>query len=75
MEVYIKSNTITGITGWELDRLLRRSTIQNILNTISTLTSLSSLLGSLETIAVQDNIAALVNDALSSLFKVVVPRI
>ena len=65
--VVIKSDTFLGLTGWELDRLLRKSAVQNIADTISTLQSLSSMLQSLETIAVLDNITILVDQAIKSL--------
>jgi GPI-anchor transamidase subunit S len=65
--VTIQSDTLHGLTGWELDRLLRRSAVQNIADTVSTLKSLSSMLQALKTIAVQDNITILVNRAIKSL--------
>jgi phosphatidylinositol glycan class S len=66
-QVTIKSDTQHGLTGWELDGLLRRSAVQNIADTVSTLKSLSSMLQALKTIAVQDNITILVNRAIHSM--------
>jgi len=59
-------DTMYGITGWEFDRLLRRNAVQNIADSISTLQSLSSMLQTLETIAVQDNVALLVKESMRS---------
>ncbi len=59
-----------GLTEWELDRLLRKGTIQNIANTISTLQSLSSMLSSLESMIVKDHIRVMVVDSIAALEKV-----
>jgi GPI-anchor transamidase subunit S len=56
-----------GITKWELDRILRQRSIQNVKDSISTLNSLSRLLKSLETIVVQDHISNLVMTSLNAL--------
>lgn len=56
-----------GITGWEIDRVLRQRTVKNIENTVNTLQSLERLLSSLETIVVQDHITTLVDESIQSL--------
>ncbi|KAJ3333345.1 hypothetical protein HDU76_009148 [Blyttiomyces sp. JEL0837] len=56
-----------GITGWELDRLLRTSTINNMASAASTLNSLSTLISSMENMVVLDHIAKGVSESLDSL--------
>jgi phosphatidylinositol glycan class S len=56
-----------GITKWELDRLLRTRSIQNMMDSVSTLQSFTSLLQSLDTIPVKDHISDIVKKSLDSL--------
>lgn len=45
-----------GLTLWELDRLSRERTVENMLNAISTLNSLATLITNLESMVVLDHI-------------------
>lgn len=66
-KVSIEGNPDLGITAWEMDRVLRRRTIQTMAETISTLNSLTSLLNALDTIPVEEHITALVDTSISAL--------
>lgn len=67
MEISIESNKTVGITDWELDRLVRGKTVENIANAIATLDSLSRQLTALSTIVVKDHIQTLVQQSLDEL--------
>jgi len=56
-----------GITEWELDQLLRKRTVQNLVNTSRTLNSLAKLVGSLRNMVVKDKIKDKVDFALKCL--------
>ncbi|KAH6561486.1 hypothetical protein BASA50_001235 [Batrachochytrium salamandrivorans] len=58
-----------GVTLWELDRLFRGRTLQNIVNAAQTLTSLANLLEQLSGMVVLDLIKDLVTNSLWSLTK------
>lgn len=60
-------DTTRGITSWELDQLLRKRTIQNLVNASRTLNSLAKLVGSLPNMVVLDKIKEKVVYALESL--------
>ena len=57
----------SGLSGWELDVLLRSKIVENCRDALATLTSLSSLLTSLENIVVRDHISLLVGEAMDAL--------
>lgn len=67
MKITIHSETKTGITDWELDRLVRARISQNRKDAISTLVSLSEQLTTLKTIVVQDHIRNLILKSLDNL--------
>jgi phosphatidylinositol glycan class S len=54
-----------GVTQFELDRLLRSSTIQNLLDAVATLTSLANLLESMENMVVLPHIQSQVEWSLA----------
>lgn len=56
-----------GVTTWELDSLVRRRIIENIIESIHTLRSLTSLVRSLENIVILDSVAEDVNKAVESI--------
>jgi len=56
-----------GITSWELDQLLRKRTVQNLVNASRTLNSLAKLVGSLPNMVVLDKIQEKVVYALECL--------
>ncbi|ORX84479.1 hypothetical protein BCR32DRAFT_266273 [Anaeromyces robustus] len=56
-----------GITAWELDQLLRKRTVQNLVNASRTLNSLAKLVGSLRNMVVKDKIKDKVDFALECL--------
>ena len=58
---------MTGISDWEMDRVVRVRSLQNIVNTVTTLESLAQQLGLFTTIVVQDNIVEIVQDSLDTL--------
>lgn len=66
---YVSSKS-AGITTWELDRLSRTRTIQNLLNAVQTLNSLATLLEQLGNMVVLDHIQTLVTHSLDSLHRV-----
>ena len=57
----------SGITAWELDRLIRLRTLQNMISTIATLESLVRLLSSQTTIVIKDHIQTIFKDSLFNL--------
>ena len=60
----------SAITVWEMDRLLRKRTIENIINSAETLNALRRLLLKLEKIIIQDKIQELVSESLYYLSQV-----
>ncbi|KNC97334.1 GPI-anchor transamidase GPI17 [Spizellomyces punctatus DAOM BR117] len=56
-----------GITLWELDQLVRRRTVQNIVDAVTTLNSLATLITNLESMVVLDDIQNQVLYALDAL--------
>lgn len=62
-KMFISSSPV-ALSSWDMDRLLRRRTIENIVNTAKTLNSLRRLLTNLQNIVVQDHIQSKVKDAL-----------
>ncbi|TPX66073.1 hypothetical protein SpCBS45565_g04715 [Spizellomyces sp. 'palustris'] len=56
-----------GITLWELDQLVRRRTVQNIVDAVTTLNSLATLITNLESMVVLDDIQSQVLYALDAL--------
>lgn len=59
-----------GITAWELDRLKRKHTLGNIVNTAQTLNSLRRMLEKMENIVVGDVIRHRVEKSLAHLVEV-----
>ncbi|KAJ3188868.1 hypothetical protein HDU85_004582 [Gaertneriomyces sp. JEL0708] len=58
---------LSGITSWELDRLVRARTLQNIEDTVRTLNSILNMIEQLEAMPVSDHIQEIVSESLSSL--------
>ncbi|KAI9011144.1 phosphatidylinositol-glycan biosynthesis class S protein [Gaertneriomyces semiglobifer] len=58
---------LSGITSWELDRLVRTRTLQNIEDTVQTLNSILNMIEQLEAMPVSDHIQEMVSASLSSL--------
>ncbi|KAG4105332.1 hypothetical protein H8356DRAFT_1634353 [Neocallimastix lanati (nom. inval.)] len=56
VRVLYGSDSKRGITSWELDQLLRKRTVQNLVNASRTLNSLAKLVGSLPNMVVLDRI-------------------
>jgi phosphatidylinositol glycan class S len=57
------------LTDWELDRVTRTRTMQNLVNAIGTLGSLANLLRTLSSIVVKDHIQDIVKSSLEGLVK------
>lgn len=67
VRVLYGSDSLRGITSWELDQLLRKRTVQNLVNASRTLNSLAKLVGSLPNMVVLDRIQEKVVYALECL--------
>jgi phosphatidylinositol glycan class S len=65
-EIAIEPDYQFGVTGWEIDRLLRTRGIQNVMDSISTLSSLDRMLESLETLPVKDHLSDVVRKSLEA---------
>ncbi|KAJ3410259.1 hypothetical protein HDV05_003985 [Chytridiales sp. JEL 0842] len=66
-EEIVVENSRTGITDFEMDRLLRKSTVQNMLDAVSTLVSLGNLLENMENMVVLPHIRSQVLSSLAHL--------
>ena len=51
-----------GLSGWELDSLLRRRLGQRVISAVATLRSLSRLVTSIESMPIEDHIQTKVRD-------------
>ncbi|KAJ1549207.1 hypothetical protein HK405_007847 [Cladochytrium tenue] len=60
-----------GISGWELDRLVRVTVAQNVADSVRTMLALSTLIDSMENMVVLDHISDELTEALDSLDAVV----
>ncbi|ORX41464.1 hypothetical protein BCR36DRAFT_407506 [Piromyces finnis] len=67
VRVLYSTDSKRGITSWELDQLLRKRTVQNLINASRTLNSLAKLVGSLSNMVVLDKIQEKVLFALECL--------
>ncbi|OUM64564.1 hypothetical protein PIROE2DRAFT_51247 [Piromyces sp. E2] len=67
VRVLYSADSKRGITSWELDQLLRKRTVQNLVNASRTLNSLAKLVGSLPNMVVLDKIQEKVVFALECL--------
>jgi len=67
VRVLFGTDSKRGITSWELDQLLRKRTVQNLVNASRTLNSLAKLVGSLSNMVVLDKIQEKVVFALECL--------
>jgi len=67
VRVLYSTDSKRGITSWELDQLLRKRTVQNLVNASRTLNSLAKLVGSLPNMVVLDKIQEKVVFALECL--------
>jgi len=67
VRVLYSTDSKRGITSWELDQLLRKRTVQNLVNASRTLNSLAKLVGSLPNMVVLDKIQEKVLFALECL--------
>ncbi|KAJ2551724.1 GPI transamidase component [Coemansia sp. RSA 1933] len=65
--VRIQRATMTGVSGWELDALMRQWSVQNRHTAITTLQSLVRLVDSLQNMVVMDEIKTQVEQSLASL--------
>ncbi|KAJ1746481.1 GPI transamidase component [Coemansia sp. RSA 989] len=68
--IRVQPATSTGVSGWELDALMRRWLIYNRQTAISTLQSLIRLVNSLENMVVMDEIKLKVDKALAALYEI-----
>ncbi|KAI9311183.1 phosphatidylinositol-glycan biosynthesis class S protein [Dichotomocladium elegans] len=66
-KVTLHTSAKTGVTLLEKDNLVRRRTVENIVNAASTLNSLSQLVAEIPNMVVLDEIALQVHDALNAL--------
>ncbi|XP_077361719.1 GPI transamidase component PIG-S isoform X2 [Festucalex cinctus] len=57
----------TGLSDWELDRLMWSRTVENIATATTTITSLAQLLDQIENIIINDNVAQQVSNAVTTL--------
>ncbi|XP_077448910.1 GPI transamidase component PIG-S [Stigmatopora argus] len=57
----------SGLSDWELDRLMWSHSVENIATATTTITSLVQLLDQIDTIVINDNIAEQVSNAVASL--------
>ena len=64
------TNSVSGISRWEMDRLLRRRTVENIVNSAQTLNALRRLLLNMQSIVIQDKIQTMIRGALTYLTEV-----
>ncbi|KAI9202737.1 phosphatidylinositol-glycan biosynthesis class S protein, partial [Polychytrium aggregatum] len=66
-EITVESSPSKGITQWELARLIRKRTAQNLLDAIATLNSLATLISDMENMVVLDEIRTKVVGSLEAL--------
>ncbi|KAJ2657906.1 GPI transamidase component [Coemansia sp. RSA 1199] len=69
LQVRVRPATDTGVSGWELDALMRRWLVRNRQTAIATLQSLVRLVDSLQNMVVMDDIKEKVDRSLAALYE------